>query len=349
MKPIWWFLFFVFTLAAIGRLGANSVPVVSNVLAAQRTDGSRIVDIWYSVNDADGDTLTVSVAVSNDNGVSFGITPAPANLSGAIDENILSGTNKHILWNAGAEGIAFDGNQYKVKVIATEKINLNLGLVAYYPFNGNANDESGNGRHGTLMNSPSFAIDRFGEENKTVRFFAGSNYVNIPYYYYGLNPITISCWFKSTAEPINDWCGAISIYDDLTAVDYRILQTNNTIAVAQHNPWVTWNVTTHYTITLNEWYHIILRYENRNLSFYVNGILIDSIVCSQPIHVGNWDTSYCIGKGFSEQGSEIYSINADIDDVRFYHRALSPTEIQALYHEGGWPLTKQDNPNSGEE
>jgi hypothetical protein len=28
-------------------------------------------------------------------------------------------------------------------------INLEEGLIAYYPFNGNANDESGNGNHGT--------------------------------------------------------------------------------------------------------------------------------------------------------------------------------------------------------
>jgi hypothetical protein len=27
---------------------------------------------------------------------------------------------------------------------------LNDGLVAYYPFNGNADDESGNGNHGTV-------------------------------------------------------------------------------------------------------------------------------------------------------------------------------------------------------
>lgn len=27
---------------------------------------------------------------------------------------------------------------------------LGNGLVAYYPFNGNANDESGNGNHGTV-------------------------------------------------------------------------------------------------------------------------------------------------------------------------------------------------------
>lgn len=31
---------------------------------------------------------------------------------------------------------------------------LSDGLVAYYPFNGNANDESGNGNNGTVNRAP---------------------------------------------------------------------------------------------------------------------------------------------------------------------------------------------------
>ena len=41
------------------------------------------------------------------------------------------------------------------------QINLDSGLVAYYPFNGNANDESGNGNDGTV-NGATLTADRFG-------------------------------------------------------------------------------------------------------------------------------------------------------------------------------------------
>ena len=41
------------------------------------------------------------------------------------------------------------------------QINLDSGLVAYYPFNGNANDESGNGNNGTV-NGATLTADRFG-------------------------------------------------------------------------------------------------------------------------------------------------------------------------------------------
>ena len=46
---------------------------------------------------------------------------------------------------------------------------LKDGLVAYYPFNGNANDESGNGNNGTV-NGATLTTDRFGNTNKAYSF-----------------------------------------------------------------------------------------------------------------------------------------------------------------------------------
>lgn len=53
------------------------------------------------------------------------------------------------------------------------------GLVAYYPFNGNPNDESGNGNHGAAIGTTT-SVDRFGSPNAS-RFFNGtSDYIEIP-------------------------------------------------------------------------------------------------------------------------------------------------------------------------
>ena len=48
------------------------------------------------------------------------------------------------------------------------------GLVGYWPFNGNANDESGNGNNGTV-NGATLAADRFGNGNKAYDFVAAKN------------------------------------------------------------------------------------------------------------------------------------------------------------------------------
>jgi hypothetical protein len=53
--------------------------------------------------------------------------------------------------------------------------NLQQGLVGYWPFNGNANDESGNGNHGTV-NGATLTTDRFGNAGKAYSFETG-NYI----------------------------------------------------------------------------------------------------------------------------------------------------------------------------
>lgn len=337
MKRLTQFLLIISVFALSGMLFANTPPSVTDVSASQRTDGSKIVDIWYSVNDADNDTLTVSLAVSNDNGATFGITPSPANLSGAIGENILSGTSKHIIWYAGAEGISFNGNQFRIKVTATEKLNLSYGLVAYYPFNGNADDESGNNRHGVLVSSPGFSADRFGVSGKAVRFHTNTDeHVSIPYYYYGLNPISISVWFKSIEIPDYPFIALTSLFDATTGVDYRIFQTDSSIGVAQHNPGVTWNSTSLFPISLSSWYHIVATYSDHYLSLYINGEFYNRVHCSNPSITSGLSTEYNIGTMFGVHDPEIYSIGGDVDDVRFYNRVVTNSDIQALYHEGGW-------------
>ena len=69
------------------------------------------------------------------------------------------------------------------------------GLVAYYPFNGNANDESGNGYHGAV-NGATVSTDRFGNSNQSY-FFEGESNITIPDSpFLNIYPLTISLWYK---------------------------------------------------------------------------------------------------------------------------------------------------------
>jgi hypothetical protein len=73
----------------------------------------------------------------------------------------------------------------------TVKSAINRGLVAYYPFNGNANDESGNGNHGTVIGGTTLATDRFGQSNRAYLFDGSSGYIDVgnPV---GNNPVEIT-------------------------------------------------------------------------------------------------------------------------------------------------------------
>lgn len=106
---------------SIARTAAPpAAPLLYNTSVAQRTDGSGLVDIYYDVFDTNGDNSTVSLQLSADNGASFTLTPAPANLSGDFGASITNGTSKHIIWNAKAEAVDFDNNQYKLLITAED-------------------------------------------------------------------------------------------------------------------------------------------------------------------------------------------------------------------------------------
>jgi len=96
---------------------ANSTPVVSNVTAAQRGDDSKLVDIYYDLADADGDSCTVWVAVSDNGGTNWRV-PAET-FSSAIGQGISPGSNKHIVWDAGADMPGKAGS-FKVRVWADD-------------------------------------------------------------------------------------------------------------------------------------------------------------------------------------------------------------------------------------
>ncbi|MDD3143986.1 MAG: formylglycine-generating enzyme family protein [Candidatus Cloacimonetes bacterium] len=97
-----------------------TAPIVYNTSIAQRTDGSKLVDISYDLFDANGDLCEVALKLSSDGGASFDHIPDPANLSGDIGENIVPGPGKSIVWDAGAEGLDFDGSQYILQFVAED-------------------------------------------------------------------------------------------------------------------------------------------------------------------------------------------------------------------------------------
>jgi hypothetical protein len=78
---------------------------------------------------------------------------------------------------------------------------INDGLVAYYPFNGNANDESGNNNHGIIQGA-SLTSDRFDNSNSTYYFNGNDNLINCGHgnSLQMTNAITISAWFNSTSS-----------------------------------------------------------------------------------------------------------------------------------------------------
>jgi len=101
-------------------IAQNQPPVVENVIFTQQTDGSFIVNIYYDVNDPDGDAMTVTMEVSDDNGVTWNF--ACLQIGGDVGAGITSGTNKHIVWDFGTEHPQIFGDQFRIKIIADDGV-----------------------------------------------------------------------------------------------------------------------------------------------------------------------------------------------------------------------------------
>ncbi len=92
-------------------------PVVTNIRAAQLA-GTKNVEIFYDVSDADGDALSIGMQVSGDAGQTYTI-PATA-LSGHIGAGVAPGVNRRIVWNAGADWNGQLVSSAKVRVTASD-------------------------------------------------------------------------------------------------------------------------------------------------------------------------------------------------------------------------------------
>lgn len=104
------------SLTVYAAYGAN--PKVTNVQAAQRTDGSMKVDISYDLSDEDGDTVTISVNVSDDGGLTYDILPA--SITGNTGPGVTPGDGKSVVWDAGKDVPGVYGTEYVVKIIADD-------------------------------------------------------------------------------------------------------------------------------------------------------------------------------------------------------------------------------------
>ena len=208
---------------------------------------------------------------------------------------------------------------------------LNTGLVAWYPFDGNASDMSGNGNHGTV-NGASLSPDRHGVAGKAYSFDGVDDFVQIEdhssldfnstlTFHFWINP---NNWEGSGTEGIltkkaNDSSNGYVLYRDnnyKNNINFRYRgdggdQNFFKTSSVSNNQWENWTVT--YSGNTAKWYRNgQLDQENTSLP---NAMEMSN---SEPLKIGyaqTWD----------------YHFTGSIDDLRIYDRALTSSEVTQLY------------------
>lgn len=209
---------------------------------------------------------------------------------------------------------------------------LNAGLITCYPFSGNANDESGNGNHGT-NNGATFTTDRFNAANKAAMFNGSSSYITISNSASLQSPtteFTASLWVYITAWYIDagNWASAFCKSNSASATQYRISMMPNGASFIFNGKMVNVPISSG-TIQLNQWYHIAIAANNNIVTFYINGILQSSTTFSGTFSNDN-TMPLEIGRDYA--GNSVDYFNGKIDDLRLYNRALSASEVLQLYN-----------------
>lgn len=219
---------------------------------------------------------------------------------------------------------------------------LNDGLVAYYPFNGNANDESGNGYDAELYNGI-FVLD--GRSGTALKLDGDDDYA-VVHTLPAMSTFTQSIWFKKLG-PGGQESSAFSRlfergYDSVLRTRIGITQANEIIAGRCDNVLYL-NPIGQY-INMAEWYNIVQTYDGQNLNYYLNGVLIQrNLNCynksiSGDLYIG------CNVINTDPNGTFYLTIREEfegiVDEVRVYNRALSECEIKELY-------TGTPDPNCG--
>jgi hypothetical protein len=202
------------------------------------------------------------------------------------------------------------------------------GLVAYYPFNGNANDASGNGNNANVQGTYQFltngTLHLIGDGQL---FYSGGGYVALPNYGNLNSGFTISIWVANETD-----------HGISTMAEYYVWFDNNLpggfVFIGQHDFGVGHsNTSVDFPLTIanyTPWKHLVLACSPTNCAAYLNGTMIGSTnITLNPFPMVNaaighhwWNPPY--------DNNSSSRMTMDVKNFRIYNRALSANEVAQL-------------------
>ncbi len=230
--------------------------------------------------------------------------------------------------------------------ICFAQVNLNQGLQAYYPLNGNTNDISGNNNN-PIYNNASLTVDRAGNANSAYHFNGIDNYIRIPN-----NPslnfsnkISLAVWIKPTGF-YYDICHANSIlskgtasympgnyalrFDDALFTDGQGCSGDRLKDSVHQNFRGTATPLKAYApfIKKDQWYSLVYTNDGTTARLYVDCELKYAVNFKENFTNGG---DLFIGK--TDDDLFPFWLNGDVDDLRIYDRVLTEKEIFTLCNE----------------
>lgn len=216
---------------------------------------------------------------------------------------------------------------------------LSVKLVAHYPFDGSANDASGNSNHGTVSGAQ-LSTDRFGGTTKAYTFDGFDNSISTQYAgVLGSQSRTVSAWARAAAQSVES---PIVSYGSTSSADggadrflCELLHLNpkgvaldidgSRVAYGFPSNPLDWHM---YTWVFDSSVSTSIT----NLSVYVDGVLLSNKIENYvPFpRAGQINTLLGPSVTFGSFGTSVY-LKGELDDIGIWGRALAGDEVQRLY------------------
>ena len=232
-----------------------------------------------------------------------------------------------------------DGNLnhfYETTIKMVQECYLKLGfaipistanLVGYWPLNEtsgtNAPDESGNGNDGTLVNMEDADwVD--GVVGKCLDFDgSGNEYVDIPSLTLG-TAWTVSCWYNPDSFTKYAHLFTADAQNDFT---FKLDIVTGEVCFYTSTSGGVWSG---YNLTIGVWEYLVVTYDGTNVKIYINGD--EKVSSAETLDIGA--TGYKIGL-FRNVEFRAEASDGQEDEVRIYDKALTASEVKALYDNPG--------------
>lgn len=267
-------------------------------------------------------SLDVGTTVTDLNGASTAVATASSNLGQAIVQ------------------VTAQGLSATTQIAVTNPPPPASGLLAYWPFAGNAVDATGNGHDGTV-DGATLTSDRFGRTDHAYEFDGADDRIAIGDYFGALPSMTISVWVRMNSEclALNKWCTFFSktieganqqnFQKTFSLAKVPFAGTTNWFNFRVYGPAMFDAIDAFYAgpMEADRWYHVVATYDSQDVRLYLDGMLADVTPRIGDLHVNS--TSVVIGAIAS--GGNV--MDGTIDDVRVYDRALSQEEVLLLLGE----------------
>jgi hypothetical protein len=221
-------------------------------------------------------------------------------------------------------------------------VKLDSGLVAYYPFNGNISDSTGNGNTGQIVGTVQYSTDA-GNHPGGAASFNGSSYILVsdkgdlssPAFSISVEFYENNTTHQNLLSKVNYSNGTSPIYGispfggtgaNPLSLGFGVLGPGVACGVAE--PFTAQElVYTNDTIETGKWYQLVCTYDTGVEKIYLNGVLKSSMNVAFQQAKQCTDAQMVIGAFCA---SNPFYYNGKLDELRLYKRALNYREIKTL-------------------